>query len=69
MPRWRNWQTRTFEGRMEQSMWVRFPLSAVLSGRIVQRQNASLTPRKSQVQILFRPDFLSGYEFIHGVVV
>jgi hypothetical protein len=27
-PKWRNWQTRTFEGRVEQSVGVRVPPSA-----------------------------------------
>ena len=28
MPKWRNWQTRTTQTRVERSMWVRFPPSA-----------------------------------------
>ena len=34
MPKWRNWQTRTFEGRVRQLVGVRVPPSAnpLLSG-------------------------------------
>src|SRR5438067_1040535 len=38
MRKWRNWQTRTFEGRVEKSMGVQVPPSAL------QRRRTALRP-------------------------
>ena len=69
LPRWRNWYTRTFEGRMRQLIrvqvpaWAPLPLAAgaapcrTLSPRAVSSagQSASFTPRMSGVRVPHRP--------------
>ena len=45
MPRWRNWYTRTFEGRMRQLIRVQVPAWAPLSPDPVDRRPAAGRPR------------------------
>ncbi len=62
MPKWRNWQTRTFEGRVRQLVGVRVPPSAPLANVSVVNKELSWTASQS-CQNLVTPKSASKLSF------